>query len=148
MEEVLDELKFFIDEISPSVLPLGVEFLDILHVDSGAIFMVKVILLECEHFGVELMVHVKAFEVLFWVAQVLIVLVIYVGGGSFFFYYLCDHVWVVICLRGRVFGVQGAVCLWWAGELLDRIGHGCGLLCDFRVKEGYYSSVCSLIYLF
>ena len=74
--------QFFIDDIPLSILPFGINDLDSLHEDSGAVLMVEVVLLEGKHFVPELLALVEPLHILLLVDQVLNILEVGCPVGS------------------------------------------------------------------
>lgn len=96
---VVEDFEFFVDQVSASVLPFGVDVFDVFHVDAGTVFVVEVVLFEGEHFAGELLLGIKTFLVLFPIAQVLHIFIIDVACCPFLFHNLRYHVRIVVSLR-------------------------------------------------
>jgi len=67
--------------------------------------MVEIVLFECTHFGIVLMLKVKSFKVFLHISYVLHVFKVYVTYCSSLLDYLPYHIGIVVGLRRRILSI-------------------------------------------
>jgi hypothetical protein len=87
-------------------LPLGVGLLYTFHEDTWAILVIEIILLECEHFVVELFTLILPLQIFLKINEILNIFVEDISGSPPLLDDLIDHVGIEVDLRSCIFVEQ------------------------------------------
>ena len=105
---MVQDFEFSVNHVPFSIVPFPVCIFNVLHVNSGAIFVVEIVLLEDGDFGLELFAGVPPLKVFFNINQTMQILKIDTGPDFLFQDDIVDNMAVVVDLSREVFVLENS----------------------------------------